>query len=81
MGSPRSSSQSTILAFQEITIAWLNRPLRCETIHPGQVHVRWIPGHAGITGNEQADEQAKKGARSTPQTNSPLEDMPGLTGL
>ncbi|ODM21317.1 hypothetical protein SI65_02160 [Aspergillus cristatus] len=71
MGSPRGSSQSTILAFQEIMKAWPNRPLRCETIPPGQVHVRWIPGHAGITGNEQADEQAKKGARSTPQTNTP----------
>lgn len=69
-GSPRGSSQQTILAFQECAKAWPNRPLRCQAIPPGQVHICWIPGHAGITGNEQADEQAKKGARSTPQTNS-----------
>ncbi|ODM18340.1 hypothetical protein SI65_06211 [Aspergillus cristatus] len=70
-GSPRGSSQRTILAFQELAKAWPNRSLRCQAIQPGQVHVHWIPGHAGIAGNEQADEQAKKGARSTPQTNTP----------
>lgn len=71
VGLPSGSSQSIILAFQEITNTWPNRPFRCEAIPPGRVHVHWIPGHAGIAGNEQADEQAKKGARSTPQTNPP----------
>jgi len=70
-GCPRGSSQSTILAFQEAANAWPNRSPRCQAIPPGQVHVCWIPGHAGIAGNEQADEQAKRGARSTPQTNPP----------
>lgn len=51
--------------------AWPNRSPRCEAIPPGRVHVHWIPGHTGITGNEQADEQAKIGARSTPQTQLP----------
>src|SRR5699024_6259210 len=63
--------QNTILAFQKTANAWPNRPLRCEAIPPGQVHVHWIPGHVGIAGNEQADEQAKAGARSTSQTNPP----------
>lgn len=71
VGHPRGSSQNTILAFQETANAWPNRPLRCEAIPPGQVHVHWTPGHAGIAGNEQADEQAKAGARSTSQTNPP----------
>lgn len=70
-GCPRGSSQSTILAFQEAADAWPNRSPRCLAIPPGQVHVFWIPGHAGIAGNEQADEQAKRGARSTPQTSPP----------
>lgn len=38
-GSPTGSSQSTILTFQEIANTWPNRPLRYETILPGQVHV------------------------------------------
>ena len=70
-GSPRGSSQHTILGFQEIANAWPTQSPRCQAIQPGQVHVHWIPGHAGITGNELADEQAKKGARLTPQTTAP----------
>ncbi|ODM21087.1 hypothetical protein SI65_04140 [Aspergillus cristatus] len=69
-GCPRGSSQHTILDFQELANNWPNWPLQCQAIRPGQVHVHWIPGHAGITGNEQADEQAKRGAMSTSQTNS-----------
>jgi len=63
-GSPRGSSQSTILTFQKTAKAWPNRPQRCKAIPPGQAQVLWIPGHAGIVGNEQADAQAKKGAGS-----------------
>src|SRR5699024_2428593 len=70
-GHPRGSSQQTIQAAQEAMNSWPNRPSRCQAIPPGQVHIHWIPGHTGIAGNEQADEQAKRGARSTPQTNAP----------
>ena len=70
-GRPRGSSQSTILAFQEAASAWPNRSPRCTAIQPGQMDVCWIPGHAGIAGNENADEQAKRGAKSTPQTTPP----------
>ena len=71
-GFPRGSSQNTILAFQEAANAWPNRSPRCTAIPPGKVHVCWIPGHTGIGGNEIADEQAKRGARSTPQITPPL---------
>ena len=35
VGSPRGSSQHTILAFQECAKAWPYRPLRCQAISPG----------------------------------------------
>lgn len=70
-GFPRGSSQQTIQAVQEAMDAWPNRSSRCQAVPPGLVQVHWIPGHTGIEGNEQADIQAKRGARSTPQTNPP----------
>ena len=48
-GNAPKSSQEAFLAFQELaTIA--------------DVHVRWVPGHEGIQGNEEADRLAKEGA-------------------
>ncbi|KAJ9062956.1 Ribonuclease H1 [Entomophthora muscae] len=31
--------------------------------HPGQVNIKYVPGHSGIQGNEYADRLAKNGAR------------------
>ena len=39
--------------------------------HNVQVVLQWIPGHAGVTGNEEADSLAKKGA-SLPQPENPV---------
>ncbi|KAI1005054.1 hypothetical protein K3495_g3162 [Podosphaera aphanis] len=40
---------------------WKSRP-RLPHISEGQIHIRWVPGHVGIKGNEFADLEAKKGA-------------------
>ncbi|EFY94393.2 reverse transcriptase, RNaseH [Metarhizium robertsii ARSEF 23] len=48
-GTALDSSQSAFLKFQEIAAAH------------GSIHVRWIPGHTDIPGNEQADSLAKAG--------------------
>jgi len=39
--------------------------------HGTQITLQWIPGHAGIGGNEKADKLAKKGA-SLPQPENPV---------
>lgn len=40
------------------------------------VHLKWIPGHAGLEGNELADELAKKGSREHPGDNTPNVPVP-----
>ena len=48
-GNAPKSSQEAFITFQELaTIA--------------DVHVRWVPGHEGTQGNEEADRLAKEGA-------------------
>ncbi|KAI0991467.1 hypothetical protein K3495_g16720, partial [Podosphaera aphanis] len=56
-----TSSQSSFLSFLEIAEKWKNRP-RLPHTHTGQVNVRWVPSHSGISGNELADLEAKRGA-------------------
>lgn len=39
--------------------------------NPGMIRVRWCPGHAGIEGNELADQLAKEGAKMPVGENPP----------
>ncbi|KJZ70442.1 hypothetical protein HIM_10180 [Hirsutella minnesotensis 3608] len=64
-GTPSDSSQDVFLEFQ-----FLVR-------EHGGVEVQWIPGHADILGNEEADALAKAGA-SLPE---PADDAPTLARL
>ena len=70
-GSPIGSSQSTLLEFQRLAQSWPSRPNCTSALSSGQVFVHWIPGHAGISGNEAADRQANLGAADTTSSQGP----------
>jgi ribonuclease HI len=70
----RTSSQQVFAQFQEAEKAWQTRE-RLPHTSQGRVIVRWVPGHAGVAGNEKADQEAKTAA--TRAADSPVsEDTP-----
>ena len=66
---PSRTSQSDILQFRRRAKDWPSRQ-RYPSARPGSVNVIWIPGHAGIQGNERADALARDARTLTPP--SPL---------
>ena len=52
---PKSSSQKVFRQFRDLAEGWLQTGR--------ELTVQWIPGHAGIEGNELADQLAKKCAK------------------
>lgn len=54
-GIPKSSSQKASRQFRDLAKGWLQTGK--------ELTVQWIPGHAGIEGNELANQEAKKYAK------------------
>ena len=61
MARTTSSSQGTFTTFAEVASRWSQR-VRWLNFGPGRVIIRWVPGHAGIRGNEAADQEARAAA-------------------
>ena len=57
-GIPKSSNQKAFRQFRDLAKGWLQTGK--------ELTVQWIPGHAGIEGNELANQEAKKYAKLPP---------------
>lgn len=67
---PTGTSASILQECQELLTRWETRPQHFTALKSGGAGVIWVPSHAGLTGNEEADREAKAGA------GQPLEEHP-----
>jgi ribonuclease HI len=61
LGKTTTSSQQVFEDFAVAAQRWATRTRRPFTV-PGRVAIRWVPGHAEVLGNEEADREAKAAA-------------------
>ena len=64
-----TTSQSVFSSFMKAREAWKHRDC---VIPGGDIHIRWVPGHANVRENELADAEARKGSSRLPVSPFPL---------
>jgi ribonuclease HI len=70
------SSQEVFETFRTLASTWPERE-RISYTKEGSVRICWVPGHAKVPGNEEADQAAKRGAASEPPV-SPIYSFASL---
>ena len=68
-----TSSQGAFIEFVEAAQEWPQGTRKPRT-RPGQVVVRWVPGHTGVPGNEAADVEAGAATATTTEALEAGED-------